>query len=64
MINWNIMSGKAVRKNILSYITRNHPCAVVDSIENTSNTYNIRLMNGKALIFNSKGVFLRTLFLQ
>jgi len=59
MINWNIMSGKAVRKNILSYITRNHPCTVVDSIENTSNTFSITLMNGKNLIFNLKGVFLK-----
>ena len=60
MVNWNIMTGKAIRKNILSYITRNHSGSWVDSIEEKYNAYKINLMNGLSIIFDANGRHIKT----
>ncbi|AZA52445.1 PepSY-like domain-containing protein [Chryseobacterium sp. G0201] len=60
MVNWNIMTGKAIRKNILSYITRNHPGSWVDSIEEKYHAYKINLMNGLSIIFDADGRHIKT----
>jgi len=62
MINWNIMTGKAIRKNILSYMTRNHPGSWVNSIERKYNAYKINLMNGLSIIFDADGRHIKTNF--
>lgn len=60
MVNWNIMTGKAIRKSILSYITRNHAGSWIASIEEKYNVYKINLMNGSSLIFDAKGKYIKT----
>ncbi|SFZ95845.1 hypothetical protein SAMN05216324_11350 [Chryseobacterium limigenitum] len=60
MLNWNIMRGKTVRKNILSYITRNHSGSWVVSIEERCNAFKINLMNGLSIIFDAKGRHVKT----
>jgi hypothetical protein len=62
MINWNIMTGKTIRKNILSYMTRNHPGSWVNSIERKYNAYKINLMNGLSIIFDADGRHIKTNF--
>lgn len=59
MINWSSINSK-VRKNIISYITRNHPAIVVDSIEKTGKVYRIYLLNGLFLIFDVDGNHMKT----
>lgn len=60
MVNWNIMTGRAIRKSILSYITRNHAGSWIASIEEKYNAYKINLMNGSSLIFDAKGRYIKT----
>lgn len=60
MVNWNVMTGKDIRKNILSYITRNHPGSWIASIEEKSNAYKINLMNGSSFIFDADGRHIKT----
>jgi len=62
MVNWNIInssggtqSSQSVRKSIVSFLTRNYPCSVIDSIEKKYNVYKIYLMNSLCLTFDADG---------
>ncbi|UTX47027.1 hypothetical protein [Chryseobacterium sp. MA9] len=62
MVNWNLInsngrkiSSAQIRKNMVSFMTRNHPCSVIHSIERKYNAYKIHLMNGKCLVFDAEG---------
>ncbi|WP_126652657.1 PepSY-like domain-containing protein [Chryseobacterium aureum] len=62
MVNWNVInssgrkiSSAQIRKNIVSFMTRNHPCSVIDSIERKYNAYKISLINGLCLVFDADG---------
>lgn len=62
MVNWNVInsngrkiSSAKIRKNIVSFMTRNHPCSIIDSIERKYNAYKIHLMNGLCLVFDADG---------
>ncbi|REC74290.1 hypothetical protein DRF57_14690 [Chryseobacterium rhizosphaerae] len=66
MINWNIIrntgreaSSNKIRKSIVSFITRHHPCSVVSSIERKYNAYKIQLMSGMCLVFDADGRFVK-----
>lgn len=66
MVNWNLInsdgrkiSSARIRKNIVSFITRNHPANVIDSIERKYNAYKIHLMNGLCLVFDADGQFVK-----
>ncbi|RXM38851.1 hypothetical protein BOQ62_15150 [Chryseobacterium sp. CH21] len=67
MVNWNLInndgrktSSAQIRKNIVSFMTRNRPCSVIDSIERKYNTYKIDLMNGLCLVFDADGHFVKS----
>ncbi|ASW75585.1 hypothetical protein IQ37_09500 [Chryseobacterium piperi] len=62
MVNWNLISSRAIRKNIVGYITRHYPCVVVDSIEKTKTAYKINLLNDLKLIFTTNGSFVKSSF--
>ncbi|MDH6251341.1 hypothetical protein M2347_001068 [Chryseobacterium sp. H1D6B] len=62
MVNWSLMSSRAVRKNIVIYLTKYYPCTVIDSIEKTQNTYKINLLNGLKLVFGADGSFMKNGF--
>ncbi|WP_346722902.1 PepSY-like domain-containing protein [Chryseobacterium gleum] len=62
MVNWNIInsngrkiSSAQIRKNIVSFMTRNYPGSIIDSIEKKYNAYKIHLMNGLYLVFDADG---------
>lgn len=66
MINWNLInssgrkiSSAQIRKNMVSFMTRNHPCSVIGSIERKYNAYKINLMNGLCLVFDADGRFVK-----
>ena len=66
MVNWNLInsdgrktSSVQIRKNIVSFMTRNHPCSVIASIERKYNAYKIHLMNGLCLVFDADGRFVK-----
>jgi uncharacterized membrane protein YqjE len=63
MVNWNLInsngrkiSSAQIRKNMVSFMTRNHPCSVIESIEKKYNAYKIHLMNGLCLVFDADGL--------
>ncbi|MCJ7933692.1 MAG: hypothetical protein MUW56_08685 [Chryseobacterium sp.] len=67
MVNWNLIrsngrsvSSNKIRKNIVSFMTKHHPCSVVNLIEKKYNAYTIHLMNGLCLIFDADGRFVKT----
>lgn len=62
MVNWNIVSSKAVRRNIVSHLTRYYPCTVVGSLEKKNHTYRIKLLNDLCLIFKRDGHFMKISF--
>lgn len=64
MVNWSLINSNGrkassvrIRKSIVSFMTKHHPCSVVQSIEKKYNAYKIHLMNGLCLIFDSDGRF-------
>jgi len=66
MVNWNLInsdgrkiSSAQIRKNMVSFLTRNHPCSVIDSIERKYNAYKIQLMSGLCLVFDADGRFVK-----
>ncbi|WP_157676816.1 hypothetical protein [Chryseobacterium sp. T16E-39] len=61
MVNWNIIS-KESRRNILVFITKNHPSVVVESINKIRDIYRIHLLNGKILSFRVDGSFIKNNF--
>ncbi|WP_160138019.1 PepSY-like domain-containing protein [Chryseobacterium sp. c4a] len=67
MVNWSLInsngkkaSSAKIRKSIVSFITKHHPCGVIDSIEKKYNAYKINLMNGLCLIFDADGRYIKT----
>ncbi|BAP33720.1 uncharacterized protein CHSO_4683 [Chryseobacterium sp. StRB126] len=67
MVNWSVInsngrkaSSAKIRKNIVSFMTKHHPCSVIDSIEKKYNAYKIHLMNGLCLIFDADGHHVKT----
>lgn len=66
MVNWSIInssgaqSSQSVRKNMVSFLTRNYPCSVVDAIEKKYNAYKIYLMSGLCLTFDADGRAVKT----
>ncbi|WP_336963739.1 hypothetical protein [Chryseobacterium contaminans] len=67
MVNWSLInsdgrkaSSAKIRKSIVSFMTRHHPCSVIDSIEKKYNAYKINLMNGLCLIFDADGRYIKT----
>ncbi|HCA09133.1 hypothetical protein [Chryseobacterium sp.] len=66
MVNWSIInssgaqSSQSVRKNMVSFLTRNYPCSVVDAIEKKYNAYKIYLMSGLCLTFDAEGRAVKT----
>ncbi|KAB1230007.1 PepSY-like domain-containing protein [Chryseobacterium viscerum] len=67
MVNWNLInssgrkvSSAQIRKNMVSFMTRNHPCSVIDSIERKYNAYKIHLMNGLCLVFDADGRYVKS----
>ncbi|WP_300690317.1 PepSY-like domain-containing protein [Chryseobacterium sp.] len=66
MVNWNLIrsngrkvSSAKIRKSIVSFMTKHHPCSVVKSIEKKYNAYKIHLLNGICLIFDADGRFVK-----
>lgn len=64
MVNWSLInsngrkaSSARIRKSIVSFMTKHHPCSVIQSIEKKYNAYKIHLMNGLCLIFDADGRF-------
>ncbi|WP_431612221.1 hypothetical protein [Chryseobacterium sp. 'Rf worker isolate 10'] len=67
MVNWNLInssgrkiSSAQIRKNMVSFLTRNHPCSVIDSIERKYNAYKIQLMSGLCLVFDADGRYVKS----
>lgn len=68
MVNWSLInssnggkvSSSKIRKSIVSFMTKHHPCSVVSSIEKKYNTYKIHLMNGLCFFFDAEGRFVKT----
>ncbi|HCM32849.1 MAG TPA: hypothetical protein DF603_01660 [Chryseobacterium sp.] len=67
MVNWSLISSNGrktssgnIRKSMVSFMTKHHPCSVVSSIEKKYNGYKIHLMNGLCLIFDADGRFVRS----
>lgn len=67
MVNWSLinstgrkLSSSKIRKSIVSFMTKHHPCSVVSSIEKKYNAYKIHLMNGLCLIFDADGRYVKT----
>ncbi len=67
MVNWGLISSNGrkassgkIRKSMVSFMTKHHPCSVVSSIEKKYNAYKIHLMNGLCLIFDADGRFVRS----
>lgn len=67
MVNWSLInsngrkaSSAKIRKSIVSFMTKHHPCSVIDSIEKKYNAYKISLMNGLCLIFDADGRYVKT----
>ncbi|MEJ5103555.1 MULTISPECIES: hypothetical protein [Chryseobacterium] len=67
MVNWSLInsdgrksSSSKIRKNIVSFMTKHHPCSVVQSIEKKYDAYKIHLMNGLCLIFDADGRYIKT----
>lgn len=67
MVNWSVISNNGrktssakIRKSIVSFMTRRHPCSVIKSIEKKYNAYKINLMNDLCLIFDADGRFVTT----
>ncbi|MDG4650792.1 hypothetical protein V2E39_08665 [Chryseobacterium arthrosphaerae] len=67
MVNWNLIrsnggniSSREIRKSIVSFMTKHHPCSIVNSIEKKYNAYRIQLMNGLSLIFDAEGRYVKT----
>lgn len=68
MVNWSLIrsnggevSSLEIRKSIVSFMTKHHPCSVVNSIEEKYNAYKIHLMNGLCLIFDTDGRFVKSM---
>ncbi|WP_250252779.1 hypothetical protein [Chryseobacterium sp. Marseille-Q3244] len=66
MVNWSIINSEGrkassakIRKSIVSFMTKHHPCSVIDSIEKKYNAYKIHLMNGLCLIFDEDGRYVK-----
>ncbi|MGL6127144.1 MAG: hypothetical protein ACRC05_08570 [Chryseobacterium artocarpi] len=67
MVNWSLinstgrkLSSSKIRKSIVSFMTKHHPCSVVSSIEKKYNAYKIHLMSGLCLIFDADGRYVKT----
>lgn len=67
MVNWSLissngsrMSSHKIRKSIVSFMTKHHPCSVVDSVEKKYNAYKIHLMTGLCLVFDANGRYVKT----
>lgn len=67
MVNWSLInsngrkrSSAKIRKSIVSFMTKHHPCSVIQSIEKKYSAYKIQLMNGLWLIFDEDGRFVKT----
>lgn len=67
MVNWSLinsngrkLSSSKIRKSIVSFMTKHHPCSVVNSIEKKYNAYKIHLMNGLCLVFDADGRYVKT----
>lgn len=68
MVNWSLInsdrrkaSSAKIRKSIVSFLTTNHPCSVIDSIEKKYSAYKIYLMSGLCLIFDEDGRHVKTI---
>jgi hypothetical protein len=61
MVNWNIIN-RTTRKNIVTFITRHHPCVVVAHIEQENEIYKINLLNGESLVFHTDGSYIKNIF--
>lgn len=67
MVNWSLINSNGrkrpsakIRKSIVSFMTKHHPCSVIKSIEKKYNAYKIHLMNDLCLIFDADGRFVTT----
>lgn len=67
MVNWSLInsngrkrSSAKIRKSIVSFMTKHHPCSVIQSIEKKYNAYKIQLMNGLCLVFDADGYHVKT----
>ncbi|MBE4951197.1 PepSY-like domain-containing protein [Chryseobacterium culicis] len=67
MVNWSLInsggrkiSSAQIRKNMVSFMTRNYPGSVIDSIERKYNAYKIQLMSGLCLVFDADGRHVKT----
>nr|WP_315027310.1 hypothetical protein [uncultured Chryseobacterium sp.] len=67
MVNWSLIrsngrksSSNKIRKSMVSFMTKHHPCSVVQSIEKKYNAYKIELMSGISMIFDANGRFVKT----
>ncbi len=67
MVNWSLINSNGrkrtsakIRKSIVSFMTKHHPCSVIQSIEKKYNAYKIHLMNDLCLIFDADGRFVTT----
>lgn len=61
MVNWNILN-KSTRREIVTFLTKNHPCVVVESIEQMETQYKINLLNGESLTFHADGSYFKNNF--
>ncbi|WP_333625347.1 hypothetical protein [Sphingobacterium siyangense] len=66
MVNWNLVAGtdgkfssQDIRRNILTFIMKNHPGSLVEFIEKDCDSYRIDIRGGDALIFDFKGEFVK-----
>lgn len=66
MVNWSLInsngrkrSSSKIRKSIVSFMTKHHPCSVITSIDKKYNAYKIHLMNDLCLIFDADGHFVK-----
>lgn len=67
MVNWSLiksngrkLSSAKIRKSIVSFMTKHHPCSVVQSIEKNYNAYKIELISGVSLFFDANGRFVKS----
>ncbi|PUV25021.1 MULTISPECIES: hypothetical protein [Sphingobacterium] len=66
MTNWNLIRGaegtlsaQDIRRNILSYIIKNHPASLIQCIEKEYNTYRIDILGSDSLLFDLQGQFVK-----
>ncbi|MDF2475189.1 MAG: hypothetical protein K0S24_672 [Sphingobacterium sp.] len=64
MTNWNLIRGaegtlsaQDIRRNILSYIIKNHPASLIQGIEKEYNIYRIDILGSDSLLFDLQGQF-------